>query len=262
MASDSKKKGDEIKGAGPFFIEKNSRVGVLLLHGFTSTPYQFRELGKFLADKGLTVYVPLIAGHGTCPEDLMKTNGEDWKNSAKEAYLELKKKVQKIFLLGNSFGGNLAFSLAKENDSSLAGIISLGTPINLRFQSLTKLRLFLYGRFKKYYRKPRRFYRLDYTDMSDEVTYSLIPVKSIKEFIKFLAEETIPSLPQIKTPALIIHGNIDPVVNPGSALYIYENLGSRQKMIYLFDSNHHVVLNDKKREELFQRIYNFIKETS
>jgi len=249
-----------MKGGEPIFYDKGSKTGVLLLHGFTSTPYQFKDLAKYLADKGLTVYAPLIAGHGTSPEDLIKTTPKDWKKSVKEAYLDLKKKTEKVFVVGNSFGGNLAFSLARDLDNSLPGIVSLGTPIFLRFQSFIKARLYLYGWAKKYYRKPQRIYKADYTDMMDEITYPLIPIKSLRDFLDFLREETIPNLKKIRVPTLIIHANVDPVANPKSALYIYENLGSSHKFIYWVESSHHVVFNDQRKEELFRRIYNFIQD--
>jgi len=250
-----------MKGAEPFLINKKSKVGVLLLHGFTSTPYQFRELGKYLADKGFTIYAPLTAGHGTSPEYLMHTTGADWKESVKKAYLELKEKVKKIIIVGNSFGGNLAFYLAREfQNETLVGIVSLGTPITLRFQWLIKLRLYTYGWLKKYYRKPRSVYRIDYTDMHDEITYPVIPIKSVREFLKFIKEETIPNLKKIKTPTLIIHASVDFVVSSQSATYIHQQLSSPYKIIHWFDSNRHVVINDSKRHELFERIYKFIRE--
>lgn len=249
-----------MRGAEPFFIDKKSKVGILLLHGFTGTPYQFKELGRYLANKGLTVYAPLIAGHGTSPEDLINTTTEDWQKSVREAYNRLEKRTQRIVIVGNSFGGNLALYIAGQNPGSLAGVVSLGTPVHLRFHKFIKLRLFLYGWAKKYYRKPKRVYKIDYTDMIDEITYPVIPVKSLREFLKFLKKETIPNLNKVKAPALIMHANIDPVVSPESASYIYEHLGSSYKKIYWFDSGEHVVTNDARRQELYQRAYNFIRE--
>lgn len=251
-----------MKGAEPIFIDKKAKIGVLMLHGFTSTPYQFREMAKYMADKGLTIYAPLIAGHGTSPADLKETTSEDWKKSVKAAYLKLKGETDKIVIVGNSFGGNLAFWLAKHFNNSVAGVVSLGTPITLRYQWIIKARYYLYGWAKEYYQKPKRIYKTDYTDMVDEVTYPAIPIKSVKEFLDFLKNETIPNLKKITVPTFIIHANIDPVVNPESAAYIHQHLGSTHKMIYFFDSNQHVVFNDKRKEELFHRIYNFIKEVA
>jgi len=185
-----------MKGGEPIFVDKNSKIGVLMIHGFTSTPNQFKELADFLLQKNFNVSVPLVAGHGTDPDDLIKTCPKDWTASVKEAYFKLKKISQKVFIIGNSFGGNFGFWLAKELNNELAGIITFGAPIFLRYHWFILLRYNTYGRFRKYYRKPPRIYKTDYTDMDDEVTYPLIPIKSLKEFLDFLKYETMPKFSQ------------------------------------------------------------------
>lgn len=250
-----------IKGAEEIFIDKNSKIGVLMLHGFSSTPRQFKELTVYLTEKGFNVLAPLIAGHGTSPEDMMKTSPNDWTESAKNGYLKLKNISEKIFIIGNSFGSNLAFWLAKELDNEPKGIIALGTPIFLKFHNFIKFRLFTYGRLRKYYRKPSRLYKTDYTDMVDEISYSVIPVKSINEFINFLKQETMPNLRKVKIPVLIANASTDPVIHPKSAKYIFQNIGSVKKEILWFDGSGHN-LPKKGCEELFCKAYDFIKENA
>lgn len=249
-----------MRGAEPIFVDKKSEVGVLLLHGFTSTPNQFKELADFLCRKAFSVSVPLIAGHGTCPEDLIKSCPEDWTASVKEAYFKLKKISKKIFIIGNSFGGNLGLWLAKELNNDPSGVITLGAPIYLRYQWLIYLRYYTYYRFKKYYRKSPRIYKIDYTDMDDEITYPVIPIKSFGDFLDFIKYETMPNLSRVKVPALIGHANVDPVVHPKSATYIYEHLGSQFKKIFWFDCKAHTVVNGKDKKVLFEKAYEFIKE--
>ncbi len=232
-----------------------------MLHGFTSTPHQFKELSQYLAEKGFTVYAPLIAGHGTHPKDLIKTSAEDWKKSVKDAYFKLKEKTEKIVLVGNSFGGNLAFWLAKDLNNEPIAIISLGTPIFLKYQWIIKMRVFFYGWLRKYYRKPPRVYKADSIDMIDEVTYPLIPIKSLRDFLNFIKNETMTDLNKVKVPAFVAHSDVDPVVQSKSAAYIYENLNSYYKKIYWFDSSCHVMTNDKSHSfELFLKISDFINE--
>lgn len=36
-----------MKGGEPIFIDKNSKVGILMLHGFSSTPNEFKELSLY-----------------------------------------------------------------------------------------------------------------------------------------------------------------------------------------------------------------------
>ena len=192
-----------MRGGEPIFINKNSDIGILMIHGFTSTPDEFKEMAVFFSEKGFTVYAPLITGHGTIPENLMKTTPRDWMVSAKEAYIKLKQTSPKIFIVGNSFGSNLAFWLAKEFNNEQMGIVTLDAPVFLKHHFLSLIRLNTYGLFKKYYRKSPRIYEADYIDGMDEVTYPVVPVKSLREFLRFLKEETIPNLDKVKVPVLI-----------------------------------------------------------
>lgn len=248
-------------GAKPIYIERGSKVGVLMLHGFTSTPCQFKELCQYLSGRGITVYAPLIAGHGTCPDDLIKTSPDDWVKSVRDAYFKLRQKAERVVLIGNSFGSNLAFRLARELNNEPSGIITLGAPIFLKYDKFIRWRFRMYGRFKKYYHKPRRVYKADYTDMVDDVTYPVIPIKNLGEFLDFIKKETIPNLPNITAPILIGQATVDPVVGSNSADYIYQHIGSLKKEIYRFNSRRHVATNDSRNcQELFCKIHSFIRE--
>jgi len=233
-----------------------------MIHGFTSTPDQFNELSVFLANKGFSVSAPIIAGHGTNPGDLEKTGPKDWEKSVKDGYLQLKKISSKIFIIGNSFGANLGFWLVREFNNEPCAIVSLGAPIFLRYHKFTLCRLYTYGLIRKNYRKPRRVYRTDYTDFDDEVTYPIIPCKSLRDFFNFIKNETVPNLNKINIPIFVGQSDSDNVVKPKSATYIYENVRSRFKRIYWFPGKAHAIMSHQRRDELFEKIYSFIKETA
>ena len=50
-------------------LNKSSKKGVLIIHGFSSSTYETLPLGKFLSDKGFRVFIPNLPGHGTTVED-------------------------------------------------------------------------------------------------------------------------------------------------------------------------------------------------
>jgi len=247
---------DNIK---PIFIKKKSDIGILMLHGFSSTPKQFIELADYFSARGFTVFAPLIAGHGTTPEDFMKSGPDDWKESVRSAYLQFKEYVNKIIIIGNSFGSNLGFWLAKEFNNEPVAIISLGAPIFLRWHKFIRFRLNTYGRLKKYYRKPPRIYKIDYTDMKDEVSYPVIPIKNLNEFFDFIEKETMPNLGKVCSPILIANANYDSVIHPKSAAYIFLHIGSKVKEVFWFNSNQHGAAK-AGCEGLFSKIYSFIRE--
>lgn len=242
------------------YIERGSSVGVLLLHGFSSGPSQFKELSEYLANNNFTVYAPTIAGHATKPEDLLKSSPDDWKLSVLDAYKKLKEKVSNVFIIGNSFGSNLSFWLAKETDNDPLGIIALGAPIFFRYQRIIKFRLATYGRLRKYYRKPKRLYKADYTDMSDKQSYDIVPVKSLNDVLYFIENETICNIGKVKCPILLANASVDPVVHPKSAKFIYDNIGSPKKETYVFESNRHGVAAENPCPGLFCKIVDFIME--
>ena len=59
------------------FYFKGNNTGVLLIHGFTGTPYEMRFLGEFLRDKGCTVRGILLKGHGTTLKDMRRCSYRD-----------------------------------------------------------------------------------------------------------------------------------------------------------------------------------------
>jgi len=247
-------------GAEPFFIYPSTQVGVLLLHGFTSTPAQFMELAEYLAGKGVSVYAPLIAGHGTKPDDLKKTTAKDWIESCQKALDELCEKVEKVFVLGNSFGGNIAFKLSIDYPEKVAGVISVGTPVWIRGHRWRKYRAFTYGYWRKYWRKPRAFFRSSTPRIIDEITYSKIPLPAAREFFRII-QQTYKMMPKVKAPTFIIQADIDPIVNPKSALRIHDCLGSKDKRIcWLNDSFSHSMMEDERRGDIYKKIYSFIEE--
>ena len=67
-----------LPGAEPFFWRGENNKGVLLIHGFTGSPSELRELGEELHRKGYTVEGLLLAGHGTDPHDLLDVKAEQW----------------------------------------------------------------------------------------------------------------------------------------------------------------------------------------
>ncbi|MFH1173359.1 MAG: alpha/beta fold hydrolase [bacterium] len=243
---------------GRIYIDKGGEKGALLIHGFTSCTYQLKEMADFLANKGITVLAPLVAGHGTQPEDLAKTDASDWLRSVEIPLEFLQSRVKKLYVIGNSFGGNLAFELAKKYE--VAGVISLSTPIFLSHHGWIKLRLKTDYRFRKNYCKVTRFFMADYDNFSDEVIYSTIPIKSLHDFLNFIKEKTIPHLAEIKDPALIIHTTKDQVIKPKSAQYIYDHLGSAKKEIHWVKSFNHEITRAKKRDDVFEKIYQFIRD--
>ena len=98
-----------LPGAEPFVHEGSDDVGVLLCHGFTSTPQSMRDWGEHLAAEGISVRCPRLPGHGTAWRELNRTRWTDWYATVEREFGLLRSTCRSVFVFGQSMGGALAF---------------------------------------------------------------------------------------------------------------------------------------------------------
>ena len=86
--------------AQPYFLDAKSKTLAILVHGFSGSPNDLRELADFLFVSGVSVAVPLLAGHGRHWTELQKTSYIDWWESVNQVFAEAHDKYDRIFLVG------------------------------------------------------------------------------------------------------------------------------------------------------------------
>lgn len=116
----------------------DARFGVLLLHGYTDSPYSLRSIGEALRAKGGHVLALRIPGHGTAPSALRTTTAEDMNAAVSIAMTHLHDQLPKkpIIVVGYSNGAALALhhTFAAINEGSPvrpAGLVLLSPEIGL-----------------------------------------------------------------------------------------------------------------------------------
>ncbi len=92
----------------------NARVGVLLLHGMSDSPYSLHNLGETLHSSGAWVTGLRVPGHGTAPSGLTSVEMEDMVAAVELAMRHMRKKLgdKPIYIVGYSTGGALAVNYA------------------------------------------------------------------------------------------------------------------------------------------------------
>src|SRR5699024_12671925 len=120
-------------------------IGCMLIHGYTGGPYELAPLTNYLKENtNFIVVVPTLPGHGKNLA-LDDVSHEDWLNTAEETFLQLRKKVNRIYLIGFSMGGMIAsYFAAKYNVNKLvilaiAGKSLLINHIGLELSSIFKV---------------------------------------------------------------------------------------------------------------------------
>jgi alpha-beta hydrolase superfamily lysophospholipase len=122
-----------------FVLETQSpRVGVLLLHGMSDSPYSLRNIGLRLNKERAFVVGLRLPGHGTGPSGLLNTKWEDMAKAVKLSMEFLFKKTNgaPIYIVGYSTGGALGLQyqlLALEDPSykKISGLVLISPAIGV-----------------------------------------------------------------------------------------------------------------------------------
>lgn len=247
----------ELLGQSFYFPGTNGQA-VLLIHGWTSVPYEVRRLGAYLNEKGYTVSGPVLRGHGTVPQDLKDVRWEEWLSDAEKAYTELKKNHQKIYVAGTSMGASLTVMLAKDNPE-ISAIVLMAMPYAIRKEKFTALVARIVSRFKTYQKK---YYPLTLGNsefITRKISYQTYPLKSVLEVFK-LVKITRNALPNINQPCLVMQSTSDHIVTKKSLENILAHISSKIKRKKYIHKAYHTFISDIKNRHVFEDIFNFFEE--
>lgn len=223
-----------------------NRIGVLLVHSLSSTPYKLEFLAKALERANFTVLAPCLSGHGTDPANLMETHYSHWLEEVSASIVRLNAVCEKVYIIGDSLGGGLGMVASLSNP--VAGIVTMSTPIFYRRHRIWNMVFKTAGRFMEYYVKKGSGYK----------SYQKVPVKIIKEAYEFTGNEVKTSISEINVPVMVIQGKKDPIVHPRSAQYIFNNINSSKKELIWVDKGEHSLTTGPEKEKVFEEIINFI----
>ena len=241
-------------GAEPFLYSAGD-VGCLLIHGFTSTPSELRELGRYLASKGITASAPLLPGHGTSAPDLRGLTWRDWYDCASAALDEMRDNCERVFVAGLSLGGILALRLAAWRGDDPAGVVAMSAPV-LFPPGLSRMLRAMHGRVQ-YLRKPLRDIQ-DPEARRTHLSYMRSPLDATASVVE-LAGLVRAQLSEVRVPALIIYARRDHVVHPLNAHVIYSRLGSPYKRLLALNRGFHIVTVDRDKQRVYRAVAGFVK---
>ena len=129
----------------PYSFLGNSNIGILLIHGFTSTTSSMMYLAEKFSEKGLHIELPSLPGHGTTWQELARTTYQQWLDHLEVSLGALQKRCEKVFVCGLSLGGGLALRLL-ELHPELSGAIIINHACKFthpKFWFVPLLKLFL-----------------------------------------------------------------------------------------------------------------------
>jgi carboxylesterase len=254
-----------IPSAEPFFFA-GGPIGCLLIHGFTGTPKEMRQMGEYLAAQGHTVLGIRLAAHATHPEDMLRVHWQDWMACVEDGWCLLNDALshqnaegKAIFVMGLSMGGVLALLVASQAYAArypIAGVMAMSTPYALprdpRLQFIHLIR-FIQPRVTK---GPPDWHNPEAP--KSHVDYPFYPTIAIGELDKLLIEMRR-ALPSIRVPVLLVHSRQDNGVPPENLQAIYDHLDTPRKESLWVENSGHVITEEPQRERVFQATNAFIQ---
>ena len=168
-------------------------VGVILLEGFGSDQVTMTSLASEFTHSGWHVFTFDFSGHGRSPGVLSFDNAQTDRlanqtlSALEEFKLQSGLRSEQIFVIGHSLGARVALQSATMNPQQIAGLILLGTQVNLSKNVQSEF----------------------FTGTSD----------SDLKWVQLLGREN----PRV--PILLISGAWDDILTPESAKLLFEHLG-------------------------------------
>ena len=246
------------------------RALVIALHGVGGHAGDMKNIGEFLADKGIAVFAPDQRGFG----HYSGTKGhvmsfeeyiEDLQNlvmQVKDTYLN---KITHIF--GASMGGLNAIRYVLKYPRTVDGLLlhcpavshSLDMGIGKRFAGsiLSALNVKRYVPIGIEYanasRNPEHITRLE----NDPLRVNIVTPRFGMEVLK-ASKHAMRSAPDIIMPVLLQQAGSDKIVIPEKSKEFFDNLGSTDKSWNLYDGLFHQLHEEPEKDQVLGDLYNWL----
>jgi len=239
-----------LAGGEPFSFGEGGGPGVLLMHGFTGSPYEVRNLGEMLYENGFPSIGPVLPGHATIASDLARTTAADYFEMAEQSFDEARNRFSRVYLAGLSLGGLLSLHLNTKH--AVSGIICLSTPVFL--DPLVAGALPMLSRWMPDLHVPANFAAWQ----GNVVGYKTVPFNAAPAVLEVL--ETVKNeLDQVRAPLLLIHSKGDPTAPIGNAEYIRDHVGSTDAHIEVLEGYDHLITVGERLLRFQDHIIGFLR---
>ncbi len=250
--------------------EGTPRAVICLVHGFNAhSGYMVWPAEQFVAD-GFAAYALDLRGRG-------KSEGERFYVEEFSDYLadvnglvEIARAENPglpIYVLGHSAGGVISSSYVFEHQDTIAGLIcesfayDVGLPnaAALLIKGISHIapHIHLYTLKNEIFsRDPKAVEAMNNDPL---IANEKQPAETAAEMIK-AAERLKENMPRFTVPMFIIHGTDDKATRYQGSQYFFDNSGSKDKALKLYEGHYHDLLADLGKEEVMADILAWVNE--
>lgn len=225
---------------------------ILLIHGFTSSPFEMLEMGTMLFEAGYNVFGVRLKGHGTDIVDFSNSEAPDWYRSAEKGLAITTALGEEIVVIGESMGGALTSILAARYPQIISKIVLCAPCMKIKspFARFTRSKIVRF--FLPVVKIPIPYPCVYWYDRT--------PTKQVNELAK-LASTAAAAAPLILARTLIIQAQNDAMVNWRANERFYQQMErASEKELKILPYGHHNLTLDVNplKDAMFEWIKEFV----
>lgn len=233
-------------------------TGVVLTHGFTGNPLSTTPMGKCLHERGHTVEVVRLPGHGSTVRDLGRTRYQRWRATVEEAVDRALADSDRVVLVGHSMGGTLSLDVASARPSDVAGVVAINAIVTAPTQLLARLAPALQHLVRVV---PRDAAGLPTNDIArpdvTEAAYARVPARAAQSLMRELPRIRGQLLDLVQ-PLLVVTSPQDHTVDPVNSDAIVELVGSADVERLTCPRSYHIPQIDWDRDLVESAVVAFV----
>ena len=231
--------------------------GIYIIHGFTNTTYETRDLAEYLGNQGFYTHAINLPGHGTTPEDCNRVKFSDWIEYTEQGVADMTSRCDNIYVIGISMGSVLALHLS--SIFPLNGAVFASTVLKFKDYFSTRILTPLFHRLVPF-REKRKSYPKDVRDKYNYFGYQVWPMSAVNEMRK-LTNHVKKNLPAVKCPAMVIHSTKDMLSLPANISLVYDNISSEIKeKVIVEQASHNLFVSNPDQDLIFKKITSFFNQ--
>ena len=238
--------------------DTGAKIGVIFVHGILGTPNQFLKIDYVMEKQGYDSHSILLPGHGKTARELRSTTYRNWLDYSSECIGKMRKRYQKLYLVGHSMGGLLCINALVQNRAD--GLILINTPARTTVSAVQIKRSM--GLVLPFLPKDHAYLKAHKESAGVEINqfYEYIMLTKPMLEVSKLIMKTRRCFSQVETSTLIIQSKNDEVVFYKNAYFLKENIsGAKQDILFLNDSSH-ALFSQRDEEKMIDHILRFVEK--
>lgn len=227
------------------------KTGILCIHGFTGGPYEIQPFVEYIEGKtDWTIIVPTLPGHGPTLS-LTELTAENWMMEAEQALRLLQKEVDRVVVIGFSMGGLIALYLSMRYKIDRLVLLSAAAKYISAGQLLEDVKDIMTDAVQGKLSTNTFYHLYEY-----KLTHT--PIRAAVEFLR-IVKMVEPYYESITVPVCIVQGQKDGIVPFASAQYLFDRLGSEEKVLVTSECGKHLICYSDDCDDWFDEVYHFLQ---